>query len=408
MKKDKHIYELYAYTEYSKLLRIIYKYNPLIYFTSNIKEKNKIHILKHNGKEYKFTLLSDEHIQKVDKQRLHKHSKRYKESILRTLKIFGSQNSKYNKLIVAKTNVDNFLCIIEHNNKIIDYSKNIIMDKDDYYELFDVTELNILDRFDVYLIYNIMDDLGIYNALDKLLLCNKEIIEDISKNYDYKIKYDSLGINSKNYYLFANDCDALFISSDDSGTWKYDYVRNILANFALNPKEKSKYIINLKNKKYKCILPFMTFNFKLLSDLIQDEKVKENLLSENRYGKCHQNSIYVAKGFDNTNDESLTVYIVGGMQKANELDSAYHSWVELIYPDREYVVDYNANLIINKKDYYKIFGATVIERTEINEYKEIEDNFIDKLDLDMYNMFMNMMGKEFNKDAKRILKMFNK
>ena len=95
------------------------------------------------------------------------------------------------------------------------------------------------------------------------------------------------------------------------------------------------------------------------------------------------------------------------MQKANEIDSAYHSWVELIYPDREYVVDYNANIIMNKKDYYKIFGASSIERTEINEYKKIEDN-LDKLGLNMYNIFVNMFGEEFKKDTERVLKMFKK
>lgn len=407
MEKNKHIYELYTYTEYSKFLRLLFKYNPLIYFTSNIKEKNGIHILKHNGKEYKFTLLSDENIQKVDKKRLHKLEKRYRDSIIRTLKIFARQSSKYNKLIVAKTNIDDFICIIENNNKIIDYSKNIIMDKSDYYELFDVVELNTLDRFDVFLIYTLMDDLDIYNELEKLLLCNKEMIDDISKNYDYKFKYDSLGINSKNHLFFGNDSDVLFNTKDDTGTWKYDYIRNLLAEFTLNPEKKNRFIIKLKNKKYKCILPFMTFNFKILSDFIENKEVKENLLTEDRYGKCHRNSIYVAKGFEATDNEDLTVYIVGGMQKANEIDSVYHSWVELIYPDREYVVDYNANIIMNKKDYYKIFGASAIERTEINEYKKIEDN-LDKLGLNMYNILVNMFGPNLNKDAEKVLKMFNK
>ena len=363
MEKNKHIYELYTYTEYSKLLRLLFKYNPLIYFTSNIKEKNGIHILKHNGKEYKFTLLSDENIQKVDKKRLHKLEKRYKDSAIRTLKIFSAPNSKYNKLIVAKTNIDDFICIIENNNKIIDYSKNIIMDKNDYYELFDVVELNTLDRFDIFLIYNIMDDLGIYSEIDKLLLCNKEIIDEISKKENYKIKYDSLGINSKNHLFFGNDSDVLFQTSDDFGTWKYDYIRNLLGYFTLNPEKKSKFIIKLKDNRYKCILPFMTFNFKILSDFIENKEVKENLLTEDRYGKCHRNSIYVAKGFEATDNEDLTVYIVGGTQKSTEIDSTYHSWVELIYPDREYVVDYNANIIMHKKDYYKIFGASAIERT---------------------------------------------
>ena len=36
--------------------------------------------------------------------------------------------------------MDKFICLIDHNNKIIDYSKNIIMDKSDYYELFDVVD----------------------------------------------------------------------------------------------------------------------------------------------------------------------------------------------------------------------------------------------------------------------------
>ena len=35
-------------------------------------------------------------------------------------------------------------------DKIIDYDKNLIMKKDDYYELFDYKEINTIDKYDLY------------------------------------------------------------------------------------------------------------------------------------------------------------------------------------------------------------------------------------------------------------------
>ena len=83
--------------------------------------------------------------------------------------------------------------------------------------------------------------------------------------------------------------------------------------------------------------------FNLLSDFIDNEQIKDELLSKKRHGHCHENSQMIANGLG---DNAL---IVGGKIKINENDYFNHSWVEL--EDEKLVFDYNHNIIMDKKGY---------------------------------------------------------
>ena len=136
---------------------------------SDIHEKKGIYTLKYKDKKYRFTFLSDEDIQKEDKKYLYKYIKRNELSMIRTLNI-ACKLFPNNQVIIAKTNIDDLVCLIETNGKIIDYSKNIIMSKEEYYDLFEVKELNRLDKYDIYLIYSVICDFEAYDLTVKLLL----------------------------------------------------------------------------------------------------------------------------------------------------------------------------------------------------------------------------------------------
>ena len=260
--------------------------------------------------------------------------------------------------------------------------------------------------YDIYLIYSVICDFEAYDLTVKLLLCNKEMIKDIGRNFTYLKTFTKDGINSRNLSIFGSGSDCIFSSEVDSKGWKYNNVRNLLAAFTMNPTKKSIFFKKLKDKKYMLLLPNLKVKFRILSDYVKDNKIKEELLSEKRYGKCHDNSFITARAFKKYDKELKEALVVSGTQRFNDKDSTNHSWVELIYDDYTLVVDYNMNIIMNIDDYYKIFGSIVIQKTEVNELEEIKSN-IQSLGINLHNLYTNYFGKELNNDVKKVLKMFN-
>lgn len=209
-------------------------------------------------------------------------------------------------------------------------------------------------------------------------------------------KYDQNGRNLKNYLLFGNESDIIFFQDIDNG---YTKLQRELDNFTENPKVLSKHI-SYDEKKREYVLKASKnskFYFNLLSDFVDNEGIKSELLSKKRYHHCHVNSQVVANGLG---DNSL---IVGGKVKINENDYFYHSWVE----EENLVYDYNHNIIMDKEEYYKLYGAIPISKTNNHNMKDI----IKKLVLD-YNivdsMTINYLGEEFYKDFLRNEKVLKK
>lgn len=77
-------------------------------------------------------------------------------------------------------------------------------------------------------------------------------------------------------------------------------------------------------------------------------------------------------------------YLINGKCKINEKDYFYHSWMEAVAEDgKTKVFDYTNNLIIDKKDYYRLFEAITINRTESITLMEV---------LEMLYMFNLALG----------------
>lgn len=401
----KNLFKLLVFTSTSKINRKLIINYPLY---RNIKKDNNSYILKHNKKEYPFSILSDYEIQEFDKKIL-KTEKRYKQRLSRTLKLACSMDLVNPRVAIGHSSFNRLHTIIifqdNGTDKIIDYDKNLIMKKDDYYELFDYKEINIIDKADLYNIYYITDTLADYSHIYEYLIFTKELFKELSKTDKFSFlaeKYDRNGINNNNYILFGNNSDSLFFQEKDVTT-KYNKIIDELDEFTKNPEIKTKHISHDKQKeKYELKeRNFGFFEFNLLSDMIYDTETKEQLLSKNRYHKCHRNSIIIARSL-----EEKTTYIVGGKIKINENDYFNHSWVEI--DENNVVIDFNHNVIMNRDKYYKLFEAKPISKTLSTEMEDIIQTIYYDAELDLHPLYLNYFGKEIMNDLKKNEKILQK
>ena len=404
-KIPKKLCRLMLFTSRSKFSRNV---NSKLY-CSNIMMSNTTssedYIFKYDGKTYPFSIFSDKELQKYDKKIL-ESEKRTKSHTFRSLKLACSMDLVNPRVAIGNSIVGIFdtLIIFQENgiDKVIDYAKNLIMSKKDYYEIFKFNELNVVDKFDLYNIYYIMDKLQNFEDIYEYLIFTKEIFSELSKKDDFKFfteKYDRNGINKRNYLLFGDNSNSLFFQSDDVYHMKYNKLIRELDDFTENPTKKSKHISYVKDKEKYMLKErnFGYFTFDLLSNLTFDEEVKEKLLSTARYGECHINANMVARSL--SDKDKASAYVVGGKFKENENDYFYHSWVEI--DERNVVIDYNHNIVMNRDKYYKLFEIVPISKISVLEMKDIVQTVIYDADFNMHPMELNYFGPELMRDLKK-------
>lgn len=104
--------------------------------------------------------------------------------------------------------------------------------------------------------------------------------------------------------------------------------------------------------------------------LMKDDKI----LTEERYGVCHQAAKGYISGFGKS--KLVTGYLCGLSDKTRFL----HSWIEFENDTIEWVFDYTMNALINKDAYYKINHVTIVnEISEEEIYKDKRRKFQDSL-----------------------------
>lgn len=380
-------------------------YNKLINFTRNKKEVrdtiNNSFIFKedngysfiYNGRKISFSCLSDEKISKEDKNRLESKKTLEEYCIERPLKLAYSMDLVSPIAIFSSSNVAKWNILISYLTKdgfkIIDYNNNLIMNKKDYYEIFQVLEINVMDKSTIYDIYKTLTLVA-----PELYLFLLVFSEQFFKK---KFPYDNLGINHKNNYLYGRDNDTIFFTKEDYNSKNKAYIKE-LSNFTENPNTLTSHITKC-NDKYKFESNEISFDFSLLSEnIICDEvtnaKINE-LLSDKRYNFCHEKAHFVASLFGPDRED---VFIVAGKCKINEIDYYFHSWVE----DEHFVYDFNTNTIMKKSDFYKLHEVKVINKTCIKEMQDVIKVLIEdaKLSFDG-TMLINYFGKEMKDDLIR-------
>ena len=254
-----------------------------------------------------------------------------------------------------------------------------------------------------------MNKFGDYEHIYEYLIFTKEIFNELSKKDEFSFfgeKYDRNGINRHNYLLFGNDFDCLFFQSADVGHMKYNKLIREIDDFTENPTVKTKHITYVKDEnKYKLrARNFGYFTFDLLSNLVSDEEVKEILLSNGRYGECHVNANRLAMSLSDS--DKASAYVVGGKFKENETDYFFHSWIEI--DDKNVVIDFNHNIVMNRDKYYKLYEIVAISKTPVLEMRDIVQTVIHDAGFSMHPMELNYFGTEIMRDLKKNEKVFKK
>lgn len=361
-----------------------------------IEFKNDEYIVTESENEIlRFSLFESLNINDVDKSML-KSDFKEKYSLARLLKNFFSLDFSDPKLIVCYLN-GKVHFVIEDDNKIFDYCLNIIINKNIYYNVFDIQEKNRISKFDLYNLINIVDSLQLNKNIVEILGNSDYFLNSLknSKEFSYlNEKYDSYGRNKKNMVLYGDNIDCMMFKADDFFSDKR-VIQDKIDEFTLSKKDLSNSIeYDSKSKSY-IVKGEPDYRFYILSDFVKERKIRKILLSDERYFGCHENSFilsyFVKKhGYEN-------VYIVSGKRKANDTDYLLHSWVEV----DEYVLDFNGNMVMKQDEYYELFDAVIINRTLFDDMNEYIDIIESKMGLSfppiMYNYFGNLMADELKK-----------
>lgn len=113
------------------------------------------------------------------------------------------------------------------------------------------------------------------------------------------------------------------------------------------------------------------YSFSRLSDYIDSNRIKKELMSKKRYGTCHMNSIKV--GISLKNSYVLTGYIIIGKNRI------LHSIVEVVVNNEVFIIDWTRNFIMLKDDYLKLTNFYELSRIKsnevLNDYDKITSNF---------------------------------
>ena len=274
------------------------------------------------------------------------------------------------------------------------------MEKKKYYELFKYNEINSVSKSDLYKIDCFTRILNASNLIYELLIFNNEIKSNLSKSNIldlsiYRKRYDKNGINSENYCLIGDNSDFMFFSNVDMKNRKYSNIIDELVEFTLT-KNITDRIEQLNEYQYRIkINDNKSINFSLLSDTLEDKSLKELLLTEERYGHCHEFArIMTSIHYKLFKDK---VKLVSGKIKTNDIDSFYHSWVEIEGVNK--VIDFNNNIVIGKDDFYDLFGAKKISETKASKVEEMYNILYEEFKF--HPMEINLLGTEMMNNLKK-------
>ena len=136
--------------------------------------------------------------------------------------------------------------------------------------------------------------------------------------------------------------------------------------------------------------------FDKLSNHIENEDLKEELMSNKRYKKCHERSMNIAPYIKNS--KIVTGYVTMGNRKV------LHSIIEYDVDDKTIVLDWTKNLYITKEQYIDL-----TEFTELSSFKGkkiIDDSKLIAGNIDITIKPYLVFREELMRDIKKNLKIF--
>lgn len=321
-------------------------------------DSNEEHYVLFRGEKIAYELLSFKNILNFDKRILSSKEKSSKYETLRSLRIAGSHVliGARHQVVLAETLRS--LVIYPRNGEeyVIDYAHNLIMKKVDYEKICPYTVIEEINQCDLCYVAHLIKNADSQIPLPLILICFDEIKKDLQKRVpNYVPKFHSNGINSANDFVLDIDNETLFWLDADYYS-EYCYDANVIDHFTLNPLAIRLPIEQFEDKKYR----YKDYEFSLFSDHVIGDEIKEELLSDERSGKCFQKSIETLFGMVNMPDDRKKVVL--GNIKIREFENFLHAvaMFKSVKTDKWNMVDYTINLIMESDDYAKLKNYTII------------------------------------------------
>ena len=390
----KEIYKLLYFTTENIFFKTLDSLTPFF----NIKKKGNGYLFHYNEKDYYFEILSEKQVLPLDKKNLQNRKRRVNKSILRSLRIATTNDLVDQKLLFAASNILGVNLLVEYQKngeqRIIDYSTNLIMKKADFFELFQPKIINTLDKETLYRYHEnleYLDDI----SLIYILLAGKEIMKNVGKLQAPKdICY--FCPNSLNDKVTGVDCDGIFLDSEDEITNAMDEAIDSFTFDSTVPtphiKKDSDHFFYQRSPFSKKV-PFNTFD-----TYVNNQKVKSILQSKERYGHCHINSTLCLKALSqNYYDEA---YIVSGKIQISKYHYVYHSWIEITIANKTFVIDFNRNVFMSKDDYYHMKKPIIINKTDVETIAKLH-NYEEAFNLYLPTNLEVYFNEEFIKDFEK-------
>ena len=133
-KMPKEVFKLVLFTRENKIIKAIDTRIP----SFKIHKQDDGYIFNYNNKDYYFEILSEKKVLPTDKKNLRNYKKRIEKFLERSLRIAGSNELLGQKLLFVSSDILGVNCIVEYTkdgvSRVVDYSNNLIMKKEDYLE----------------------------------------------------------------------------------------------------------------------------------------------------------------------------------------------------------------------------------------------------------------------------------
>lgn len=187
---DRKIY--YRLFNIIKMLIDMYYYK-VNYFNIHKNIFNKGYTFKNNNIKFKF-----DYLEKYLKKILKNEDSYVKKELISDLKNNLRYGSCFYANMIISANIDNSCFVtglipfedgtthlhsfVEYRNYVIDYTKNLIISKEKYYELLRVKELQRINSENISEIYNTLLENRILNTVRYLSTFGNEIINDLNRN----------------------------------------------------------------------------------------------------------------------------------------------------------------------------------------------------------------------------------
>lgn len=348
-------------------------------------------------KKIPFRLLSDGKVTDYDKKiLLSKKREDYETS--RSLRIAASHNLANAVYMVVISNLPKSLVryVKEGIEYIIDYDNNLVMQHDDYKEIFPYEIIEEIDQANLSYCSELIEKLGDVIPINLILLGFSEIMDNLRKNIPtFAPERYMSGIHWRNRYIIALDNELLFSTYSerkDIGVIDDD---DVIFNFTLNPLAK-RYDISISEDNYYL---YKGYRFRRISDCLNVGKFKEKLVSSERFHMCMAGSIWMSLILAKTYKPE-DIRIVLGVIPQNDYEGNYHAWTELRKNGKWIAVDYTGNLIMESDDYIRLRDAKVLRTIEYLVIKKLGDFYYDsRLEMDIFPILY--FAEEMLRDIKK-------